>query len=100
MPSYGLVSFLAQQAAEKALKAVLVRHDVRFNRTHNLGELLRLAEQVTPGIQRQLRDATELTPSAVDARYPGLPPLDREEARRHLALGEQVLSEVVRWLDG
>jgi hypothetical protein len=44
MPSYRLVSFHAQQAAEKSPKALLIRHQVDFGKTHNLGELLQLAD--------------------------------------------------------
>lgn len=92
MPSYRLVSFHAQQAAEKSLKALLIRHRVEFGRTHNLGELLRLAETVAHGIDQMLAEARALTPYAVGARYPGEePPLDRDQASRHLALARKVL---------
>ncbi len=37
-----IVAFHAQQACEKALKAVLALHGVRYGRTHNLGALLDL----------------------------------------------------------
>lgn len=36
MPSYDSVGFHAQQAAEKALKALLVRRQVRFGKTHGM----------------------------------------------------------------
>jgi HEPN domain-containing protein len=45
--SYDTVSFYAQQAAEKALKALLVRHQVAFRKGHNLAELLELVESGT-----------------------------------------------------
>jgi HEPN domain-containing protein len=53
IPSYGTVSFHAQQAAEKALKALLIRHQIEFGRTHNLTELLRLAEVSRCGARRE-----------------------------------------------
>jgi HEPN domain-containing protein len=34
------VAFHAQQAAEKALKAFLIRYQVRFGRSHDVEELL------------------------------------------------------------
>jgi HEPN domain-containing protein len=37
--------FHAQQAAEKAIKAVLLEHKIRFPRTHDLGELIVLIQQ-------------------------------------------------------
>lgn len=95
MLSYRLVSFHAQQAAEKSLKALLIRHQVEFGRTHNLGELLRLAEPVAPGIDQTLSEARALTPYAVTARYPGEEPLpDRAEAGRHFTLARRVLEHI------
>jgi len=37
--------FDAQQAAEKAIKAVLIKQEVKFPYIHDLAELLTLAEQ-------------------------------------------------------
>ena len=92
---YDTVSFHAQQAAEKALKAVLVRHQVAFGKSHNLAELLELVEPVEPGTREALASIGELTPYAVDARYPtGLPHVDRDEAARHVALADAVVVHV------
>jgi HEPN domain-containing protein len=41
--------FDAQQAAEKAIKAVLLSRSVEFPWTHDLGQLLDLARQATVG---------------------------------------------------
>jgi HEPN domain-containing protein len=95
MPTYDLVGFHAQQTAEKALKALLVRHGVRFDRTHDLGQLLGQAEPVAPGTAETLAEAEELTAHAVSTRYPGRePPLDRQEAARWLAVADAVLTRV------
>lgn len=95
MPSYDLVGFHAQQAAEKALKALLIKHQVPFGKTHDLEDLLRLAEPVAPGIRQELAEAEALTPYAVDARYPSEePPLDRDAATHHLAAAQKVLDSV------
>ena len=60
--------FHAQQAAEKALKALLVHHGVTPPRTHNLTVLLeKLPSGCTPPEAERLK---ELTAYAVDARYP------------------------------
>lgn len=101
---YETVSFHAQQAAEKALKALLVRHQVAFGKSHNLAELLELAESVEPGTREALGSICELTPYAVDARYPtGLPRVDRDEAARHVALADatvaQARSRLASYLD-
>ena len=95
MPSYGTVSFHAQQSAEKALKALLIRHQVAFGKTHDLGELLQLAEAEAAGISQTLADAETLTPYAVQTRYPTEDPsVDRGEAGRHLELARKVLGAV------
>ena len=62
LPSYD-ASFHAQQAVEKALKALLTRHQVEFRRTHDLGELLQLAEPVTPGVSGALAGVDALIPT-------------------------------------
>ncbi|MEK7838874.1 MAG: HEPN domain-containing protein [candidate division NC10 bacterium] len=95
MPSYDPVGFHAQQAAEKALKALLVRHQVRFGKTHDMRGLLDLAERVAPGIGEQLAGVEALTPYAVDARYPGEdPPLGREDASARLDVARRVVAQV------
>ncbi len=95
MPSYEAASFHAQQAAEKALKALLVRHQVNFRKTHDLGELLRLAEPVASGISQALGEVEALTPHAVDSRYPTAgAPVDREAAARDLGLAERACAHV------
>lgn len=71
LPTYWTVSFHVQQTAEKALKALLTRHQIEFAKTHSIGELLQLAEPVTPGTSARLDAARDLTRHAVTDRYPG-----------------------------
>jgi HEPN domain-containing protein len=95
MAAYDTAAFHAQQAAEKALKAVLVRHQVSFGRTHDIADLLLKAEGVAPEIRAALTGAESLTPFAVDARYPGAEPaLGREEAIPMVDLAERVVDHV------
>lgn len=80
-----LACWLSQQAAEKALKAALIFHQIDFPRTHDL-DLLRnlLPEQVTA--KSTFPDLAALTEWGVEARYPGdwpdATPADGEEAVR------------------
>lgn len=64
-----LAGFHAQQAVEKALKAVLSQAEVAFRRTHDLAELLDLlADSGLPAPPHaDLLD--ELNPYAVEMRY-------------------------------
>lgn len=99
MSWYGSVSFHGQQAAEKSLKALLVRHEISFPNTHNVEQLLQLARPAAPGLDERLAGARTLTPYAVRLRYPGEGPLpDREAARGHLDLAKKVLEEVRSFL--
>jgi len=95
LPIYWTASFHAQQAAEKALKALLTRYQIEFERTHNIGELLRLAEPAAAAMTARLDAARDLTRYAVVERYPGPDaPVSRDEARRHVDLARTVVDAV------
>lgn len=102
LPVHGTASLHAEQAVEKALEAVLVRHQVAFDRTHGLARLLDLAEPVAPGIRAALGGATELTRFAAAIRSPVAPAEpSREEAAGHLHQQESLLEPKIedwRWL--
>lgn len=59
-----------QQAVEKALKAFLTYHDLVFERTHDLTELVALSLQKESAFGDWQDIAAELTPYAVRFRYP------------------------------
>jgi HEPN domain-containing protein len=67
---YRLIAYHAQQCAEKYLKAYLVYQNVDFPYTHNIRRLLKLCGQRATWAQ-DLKDAEQLTPYAITARYPG-----------------------------
>lgn len=62
--------WLAQQAAEKALKAALVCRRIDFPRTHDL-DLLRNLLPADCRARTEPADVAELTEWAIEARYPG-----------------------------
>ena len=83
--------FHAQQATERALKAVLVSHAISFPRTHNITILLDLFPQdiVLPS---EVEAAASLTDYAILTRYPGnLEPVTEEEYREAVHLAEAVV---------
>ncbi len=85
--------FDAQQAAEKAIKAVLIL-GVRFPYIHDLAQLLSLVEQAGQSVSESIRRAAGLSDYAVETRYPGLAePVTRQEYEEAVAIAEQV----VRW---
>ena len=69
------ICFLAQQSAEKALKAALVLEEMDFPFRHDLDALRNLLPNTWP-VRREHSDLAQLTEWAVEARYPG----DWEEA--------------------
>src|SRR5574337_920168 len=87
------VCFHAQQAAEKALKAVLLSRGIEFPYTHDIKGLLKIAEAGALVIPLAVQQAARLTPYAVETRYPGLgfqiPETDVEEV---LQTAEKTLS--------
>jgi HEPN domain-containing protein len=94
-PSYRLVAYHAQQCAEKHLKAYLVFHAIDFPHTHNLSRLLELCAE-RAGWAEQLREADELTPYAISARYPGEEEEVREEEARRAVEVAALVRQVVR----
>jgi len=94
-PFLTAAAFHAQQAAEKYLKALLVRHQVEFPKTHDLGELLDLLATADAALAQQLRAAEGLNPYAVDTRYPGdCPEMTVQDGRQAVALATQVKEQV------
>jgi HEPN domain-containing protein len=74
-----IIGFHAQQAAEKAIKAVLSHKGVEFRRTHDLIALLDLLEDNALCAPPHADWLDELNPYAVEARYGTIEPdgLDR-----------------------
>lgn len=76
-----ILGFHAQQAVEKALKAVLVSRTVEFPRTHDLDFLLDVASQAGIAVPPEIVDSSWLTPWAAQLRYDaGDAPLDHARA--------------------
>ena len=63
--------FEAQQAAAKAVKAVLISRDIEYPYVHDLARLLSMLEDAGESVPCVVRKAEELTPYALITRYPG-----------------------------
>ncbi len=76
------VGFHAQQAVEKALKAVLASNGVKFPFIHNLGYLSELCKNTGIELPSTLDGMEHLTPFAATMRYGSSEPvrLDRDKA--------------------
>lgn len=87
---YDNVGFHAQQAAEKFIKALLVRYQVEFPKTHGITVLRQLVAQVDQTLAEHLALADALTPYGVEFRYPGdFASLSHDEGAQTLQLAEQ-----------
>jgi len=90
--------FHSQQAAEKALKAVLVLKSVPFPKTHNIGTLLDLLSEGS-NLPEEVKGSASLTDYAVLTRYPGdLEPVTEEEYLEALRIAQAVVQWAERLL--
>lgn len=97
---YSPCVFHCQQAAEKFIKAYLVRHQIEFRKIHDLDQLLRLASQAEPALQEELASCGWLTPFGVEFRYPGeYPEVDRPTAQNALAEAKRVRQMIIEHLE-
>ena len=85
--------FDTQQAAEKALKAVLVERRIPFRFVHDIAELLTLLENQGIILAEEIKDSAELTDYSVESRYPGpFEPVTEEEFEKALQIAEAVVA--------
>ena len=92
---YARLCFFAQQAAEKAVKAVMTARGLRFPFTHNLQALLELIPDEAAA-HPELIGAIALTSYAAEHRYPPyLDSPDEDDWREALRLA----SAVVAWAE-
>lgn len=95
-PFTGDAVFHAQQAAEKALKGMLVWHDVPFRKTHDLAEVGRACVELDVSPAPLLRRGAGLTQYVWRYRYPGEPgEPTMTEAQEALALAREVYEAIL-----
>jgi len=83
--------FDAQQAAEKAIKAVLLSRAIRFPYIHDLDELLELTRAAGIEVTSVVEQAGLLSQYAVAARYPGIArEVTDEQHKQALSIAEAV----------
>lgn len=88
---YEHLCFHAQQAAEKALKAVLINEKIDFPFTHSIQSLLDLLPDALCA-DANIHDAVDLTPYAVATRYPGeYEPVSEEEHREAIRIAQAIV---------
>ena len=96
-PPAGPAAYHCQQAAEKALKAVLVRHGVEPERTHDLRRITSAVLMFEPGLRDLVGAVVHLTDWGVAFRYPDIedePSIEPEEVRAVLPALDGLLAAV------
>lgn len=88
--------FDAQQAAEKALKALLLYREIVFPFVHDLAELVTILQRSGQEVPAGVTEAARLTRFAVETRYPSLAEaVTLEDYKRAVAIAK----EVILWVE-
>jgi len=96
-PALSSVCFHAQQCIEKYLKALLQENSVPFQKIHDLEALAGLLKGILPEIKRFREDLVKLNVYAVEVRYPGFNPLEKD-AREAVSIMKKVRSFIRKFL--
>lgn len=85
-------AYHAQQSVEKAIKAYLTHHQVRFPKTHDIEDLVDLVAKVDPKLAKKLRAGERLTKYAIEYRYPSAAKnaMTKAKTRSAVRLAERV----------
>lgn len=87
-----------QQAVEKSLKALCIKFDIIFPKTHNIEYLIELLEKNDIIINNNIETAKILTNYAIETRYPGeYEPVDKYEYLKALKIAENVVEKRRKW---
>ena len=92
--------FDAQQAAEKALKALCIERSLEFPYVHDLTRLVTLLQEEGQPVPDEVKEAGRLTRYAVFTRYPGVgDPVTEDDHGRAVAIAGRVVEWVEDHLD-
>ena len=93
------IGFLAQQAVEKTVKAVLSLRGIRYRRTHDLAELLDLLKASGIAYPCEMDGCVTLTPFAAEMRYDYLPPEESAEESFDRANALRLVRAALEWAE-
>ena len=87
--------FEAQQAAEKAIKALMIARSIDFPYVHDLARLLSLLKEAGETIPDAVGQARKLTRFAIVTRYP----MNQTVTDQHYLEAIAIAETVVRWTE-
>ncbi len=89
---YSHLAFFLEQAAEKYLKAYIVKYDLNFEYTHDLLRLLEICKERDENFSQFENVCSELNPYYIDTRYPVHWPVGykKEDIEKGLKLLEEL----------
>jgi HEPN domain-containing protein len=92
-----LISFAAQQSAEKSIKAYLAHKKLRFPNTHNIDDLLKILRVVDSDFAWSLEDSAALSDYAIAYRYPDAAKeeLTFEKVEELVGIAEKTLERIL-----
>jgi len=98
---YEDLCFHAQQAAEKAIKAVYRANGLVFRYTHDLEELLRGLQEGGIGVPSVVKEGADLSDFAWEARYPRTgEPVGQSDYLEAVTLAERVVEWALTQVKG
>ena len=97
--SIDVACFLAQQAAEKAIKALLASRNLAYPKVHDLESLVERAATEWPELAGWEDRLEALTPYAVELRYGEIPDPSAQEAASALDTAYEFYDLTKRLLD-
>lgn len=92
--------FFCQQGVEKALKAGLSFHGIKYRRTHDLAELIDLLKDNVVAYPSSLDASIILTPFAAEMRYDYLPPEQQAERSFDRDAAVRLIRAAIEWAEG
>ncbi len=87
--------FQAQQAAEKAIKAVMIKRGIDFPYVHDLARLLSMLKEADETIPDFVGQARKLSRFATVTRYP----MDQAVTEQHYLDAIAIAEDVIRWAE-
>jgi len=86
------ICFDLQQAAEKAIKSVMIYYNLEIPKTHSIGFLLHQLQKNGIETPQKINNAAILTGYAVETRYPGeYEEIDEEEYKEAFKITLEVI---------